>query len=273
LTAASANQAGYLVATETRDVIDILRPFSVPARLGMTIETGLIDNQVIPKVTQQTTPQWQNTEAASVTPSTPTLSQIAATPKQVGVVVQYSRQLSLQANADVFVRNELLRTVGMTIDQAAIVGSGASGQPLGLLNTAGVQTQSGTTLNAGCSTMKQKSAEANAADERITFVSTPAVRALLEGRERSTGGGKFVWDADKVADRPAYVSTDMPAATMIAGDWSLIWLGLWGPGFVVEVNPFDPAGFKSGMIQARIIVRCDVAVLHPSAFVVASSIT
>jgi hypothetical protein len=48
---------------------------------------------------------------------------------------------------------------------------------------------------------------------------------------------------------------------------------IWGAGFVVEINPYDPTGFKSGQIQARIIVSCDVAVLQPSGFVVASSIT
>jgi hypothetical protein len=121
--------------------------------------------------------------------------------------------------------------------------------------------------------MKRKSAEANVTDEAISYLSTPAVRELLEGRERATGGGRFVWDKDQVADRAAYVSTDVPTATMICGDWSLIYLGIWGEGFVLEVNPFDPTGFKTGTIQARMLVTCDVAVLHPSAFVVASSIT
>ena len=65
--------------------------------------------------------------------------------------------------------------------------------------------------------MKRKSSEANVTDASISFLSTPAVRELLEGREKATGGGKFVWDKDLVADRPAYVSTDVPVATMICG--------------------------------------------------------
>lgn len=121
--------------------------------------------------------------------------------------------------------------------------------------------------------MKRKSAEANVTDENIAFLSTPAVRELLEGRERTTGGGRFVWDKDQVADRRAFVSTDVPTATMICGDFSLIYLGIWGKGFVLEVNPFDPSGFKTGTIQARMLVTCDIAVLHPNGFVVASSIT
>jgi len=77
----------------------------------------------------------------------------------------------------------------------------------------------------------------------------------------------------KVADRRAYASTDVPTATMGCGDLSNLFLGLWGAGFVIEINPFDPSGFKAGIIQARVIVTCDVCVLHPSSFVVASSIT
>jgi len=41
----------------------------------------------------------------------------------------------------------------------------------------------------------------------------------------------------------------------------------------LELNPFDTTGFKSGIIQARVLVSCDNAVLHPAGFVVASSIT
>ena len=265
--------ASYLKQTEVRATIDILRQFSVTNQAGVLIESGLTGDMAFPKVTVKSSPAWLNTETAQISPSTPTLSQIALTPKQVGALIVFSRQLSKQANADRFVGRELLRTIGGAVDQAVINGSGASGQPLGILNTVGLQAQSGTTLNAGTATMKRKSAEANVTDESITFLSTPAVRELLEGRERATGGGRFVWDKDQVADRRALVSTDVPTATMLCGDFALVYFGIWGQGFVLEINPYDTAGFKAGLIQGRMLVSCDVAVLHPSAFVVATSIT
>lgn len=270
---AVGSAGGYLRPTETREAVDILRPWSVTTKAGMLVESGLVGDVAFPKVTQKSSPAWLSTETAQVTSSQPSLAQVAMSPKTVGDVIVFSRQLAKQTNADRIVGRELLRTLGTSIDQAVISGSSASGQPTGLLNTAGVQVQSGTTLNAGISTMKRKSAEANVNDEAISFLSTPAVRELLEGRERSTGGGRFVWDKDQVADRRAFVSTDVPASTMVCGDWSLIYLGIWGQGFVLEVNPFDPTGFKTGTIQARMLVTCDVAVLHPNGFVVASSIT
>lgn len=273
LTVASASGGGYLVGTETQEAIDVLRPWSVTMRAGLQVEAGLVGNQVVPRTSGNVTPVWQPTEGTQVTPSQPTLGQIALTPKTVGGVVQFSRQLAQQANAEAFVGRELARTIGTAVDQAALNGSGASGQPTGLIITSGVQTQSGTTLNAGVRTMKRKAAEANVDDSRIAYISTPAVRELLEGREIVTGSGRFVWDDDKVADRPAYVTTDMPAATMICGDFGHVYVGIWGEAFVLEVNPYEPTNFRAGVIQARVLVSCDVAVLYPAGFVVASSIT
>jgi HK97 family phage major capsid protein len=274
LTKSTASAGGYLVGTDTPEAVDILRPWSVTARAGVMIETGLVGDQAIPKVTAKATPAWLSTEGSQVTPSQPTLAQIAVTPKQVGAVVNFSRQLAKQTNAEAFVGRELMRTVGTALDQAVINGLGVSGQPTGLLLTAGVQTQSGTTLNhAGTTAMKQKCASANVADERIRFLSTPAICELLENRLRTGNGSRYVWDEEKVADRPAFVSTDVPAATMVSGDFGNIYVGIWGEVFTLEINPFDPTHFKTGVIQGRIILSCDVAVLHASGFCKAETIT
>src|SRR6202008_561986 len=118
--------------------------------------------------------------------------------------------------------------------------SGANGQPTGLLNTAGLGSQSGTTLaQAGVLNMKETCATANARDEGIAFLTTPAVREILEGRERGTNGDGFIWDNEQIASRPGHVSTDMPSATMVAGDWQDLLLGLWGPGFEFSLNPYE----------------------------------
>jgi HK97 family phage major capsid protein len=274
LLTASGTAGGYLVSgRETHEAVDILRPWSVTARAGVVIETGLVGNQAVPKVTAKATAEWQTLETTAISGSQPTLGEIALLPKTVGVTLDFSRQLARQTNAEKFVQRELLRTAGTAVDQAVINGSGIAGEPLGLMRVPGVQTQSGTTLNSGVLSMKQKAAEANVNDERIAFLSTPAVRALLEARERASGGGKFVWENDRVADRPAYVSTDLPAGVMIAGDFSNVYVGVWGAGLIVEINPHDPQAFKAGIIRARVLVSLDVAVLHPSGFVVASSIT
>lgn len=275
LTAGVAVAGGYLVASETPEAVDILRPWSVSARSGAMVETGLVGNQVVPKTTTKSTGYWLQTEGTQVTASQPTVGQIALTPKTVGGLITFSRQLSLQANAQAFTARELLRTIGTMFDQAVLNGSGASGQPTGLLNTAGIITQSGTSLgHAGVCNMKERVATANAPDTEMAFVGTPEVRELLETREVVTGAGRFIWADDRVAGRPGYVSTDVPSATLICTAWaSTVYIGIWGQGFVIEINPFDPTGFKAGAIQARLLVSMDVAILHPAAVCVSTSIT
>ena len=269
-----ASAGGYLVSTETMDAVDILRPFSVTVKAGIIISTGLVGDQVIPKTTVKSTPSWIPSESTSVTASTPVLSQTGCTPKTASIIINFSRQLSIQANAETFVRRELLRTVGTAVDQAIISGSGASGQPLGIIGTPGIGGVTGTSLAyAGVTNMKRRVSDSNANDEGISFIASPGIRELLEVREKATNSGIHIWDNDRVASRPAYVSTDVPSATLICGSWSSIWLGVWSSGFVVEINPYDSTGFKTGTIQARILVSLDVCILHPAGFCKAESIT
>jgi len=273
LTKAVGSAGGFLVGTQLQDSLDVLRPERVLERAGMQIEYGLVGDQLLPKVSAKSTQQWLPNEASQGTESINSLVQIALTPKNTIGTFDYSRLFAKQTNAPVFASRELLNTAWTSITQGVLTGLGTSGQMTGIVNTAGVQTQSGTTLNIGVTVMQQKSAEANASDARITFLSTPAVRQLLRIREIVTGSGRFVWDRDQVADRPAYVSTDVPTATMICGDFSLVYLGFWGAGLFLEINPYEQTNFRAGIIQARVLVSCDCAVLAPSAFVVASSIT
>lgn len=273
LTTETPGAAGYLVGAATDEALDVLRPWSVVARAGITIFERLSSSLLLPRTTSKAIAYWLANQATNITESTPATGQIAFEPKEAGAYIEFSRQFALQTRyaGEQYVRRELLRTVGSLVDQAVLSGSGAAGQPTGLLNTAGIGTQSGTSLSyTGVCDMKEAAATANAPDEAIAFLGTPAVRQLLEVRERATGSG-FIWDDDRVASRPAHVTTDLPAATLIAGAWSELILGLWGPGVEFSVNPY--AGFPQGIIGARVVVACDVAVAHAAAFTAASSIT
>ena len=273
LSTASPSSGGYLVDSASFAALDALRPYSVTARAWISIAAGLNGNAEQPRTTSHATINWLNGEAAQATPSTPAVGSIGLSPKTACAVVEFSRNFSLQANAEAFARRELLGTAGAAVDQAVLSGSGLSGQPLGILNVPGIGSTSGSSLGqTGVVEMKRKVSDANAPDAGIGFIATPAVRELLEKRERATGLG-FVWDNDRVASRPAAVSTLMPSATMVAAYWPSVYLYLWGPGFAIEINPFDGSGFKFGKIQARVMVSCDVAAAHPAAICAASSIS
>jgi HK97 family phage major capsid protein len=267
-----AGTGGYLVGVDSAEAVDALRPWSVAARAGITIMSGLRNNMTLPATDTTTTGYWLNTEGTTVTESTPAIGQVALSPKTAGAMLEFSRLLQLQSpGIETVLRRDLLRTVGSLVDAAIFNGSGSGGEPLGLLGTSGVGATAGASLDwADVLGMQESIAAANADDANVAFIATPAVRKLLSGRERATGSG-FIWGDGRIAGAPGYVSTDVPTATMIAGDWSNVVLGLWGPGFEFAVDP--TAGFKAGIIAARVLVSCDVGVRVPAAMNAATSIS
>jgi HK97 family phage major capsid protein len=275
LTAANAGAGGYLLGVDPYAAQDMLRPWSTVLRAGVTVEDHLQGNVTVARTTAKTTIVWQTNEASQATPSQPTLAQAALTPKTAIGVIQASRNFMTQADPERWIRRELLRTCGTVVDQAVLNGSGAAGQPTGILNTVGLGTQTGTSLAwAGVLSMKRKAADANVQDGAVSFIGTTAVRELLEGRERATGGGSFIWQDDKIASCPANATTDMLTATLLSGPMSEVLFGIWGGGFAVEINPFDTTLFKAGIVQVRVVLSCDVAILcAPAAFTAATSIT
>jgi len=275
LTVANAASAGFLVAASVGAVRDVLRGWSVALSAGITVIDGLEGALVIPRVTTSPTGYAIPTEATAITESQPVLGQVALNVKNLACFCEFSRLLAQQANAEELVRMVMVSTLGKFLDAQILSGSGAAGELHGIFNIAGTQTQSGTSLaHAATTTMKKLTAEAGAVDREIAFVSTPAVRQLLENREKATGNGGFVWENGLVAEVPAFASNECPTASMLCGPWAQVILGQWGPpGLTLEINPYDPAGFKAGIVQARMILSVDVGVIRPSAFIKSTSIT
>jgi hypothetical protein len=82
-----------------------------------------------------------------------------------------------------------------------------------------------------------------------------------------------IWDDNRIAGCPGYATTDLPTGALICGAFPFVTLGLWGAGVIIELNPYDPTLFKTGQMQARVIVQCDVMVVHPAAFVLSASVS
>lgn len=280
LTAGTANAGGHLVATEnlSGSFIDLLRARAKVAQLGAFFLPGLQGNVTIPKLTAAATLYWLSTEATAITESQQTFGQLSLTPKNAGAYTEISRQLMMQSSpaADMLVMNDLSKVVALGIDLAAINGSGAAGQPTGVLNTSGIGSVTGTSLNyAGIIEFETDVATANADVETMAYLTTPAVRGLLKGRDKtSTTVGNYVWggqNGEKTLNGyRAEVSTQVPSATMIFGDWSQIIIAEWG---VLEIGLNPYANFPAGIIGIRAFQTVDIGVRQAGAFSSASSIT
>lgn len=281
LTAGTPSAGGYLVGTDNigESFIDLLRNKLVAVAMGAQLMTGLRGNVTIPKQSASATAYWLANESTTITESQPTLGQVALSPKNVGAYTEFSRQLLLQSNPSVdrMIANDLARVVGLAIDAASINGSGASGQPTGIINTAGIGAVVGTSIDyAKVLEFQTDVAAANALIDGPTcgYVTTPTVAGLLKQRYAVASTYSPLWEGNlvegKVAGMRAMASGQMPAGSMLFGDWSQLILGEWGM-LEIASNPF--ANFQSGLIGIRAMQTVDIAVRMPGAFSYASSVT
>lgn len=277
LTVATAGAGGYLVATQNVGFIELLRNRSVAMRMGAMRLTGLTGNVTVPRQSAAATAYWLANEATAITESQQTFVQMALAPKTVGAYTEISRQLLLQSNpaAEAIVTTDLASQVALAADLASINGSGAAGQPTGIINTAGVGSVTGTSIDfAKVLEFQTDVAAANVQPARGGYVTTPAVASLLIQRVKYTSTASPIWEGNvwdgQVVGFPAMSSNQMPAATMIFGDWASLVLAEWGT-LEIEVNPY--ANFQAGIIGVRAMYTMDVGVRIPAAFSVASSIT
>jgi hypothetical protein len=271
----TASNGGFLVAAENQQLVDIFRPYSPLLKSGVTVIGGLQANALFPNVSQDVSGEWLSSETAPITDAPPVLGSKATSPKTFGITVRWSRQLQLQArDIETDIRGICAKAAIEGVDLAAVTGAGASGVPLGLLNQSGIGAQSGTAYShANSLTTRETLADLNVDDDAISWLGNPGVRTILAARERAPGD-KFIWDEDVVTDRDARVSNIVPSGTLVAGDFSQLVDCFFGPGFQIDVTPFASASdFQIGNMALRLMVSVDIALLHPTAFVVVGSVT
>lgn len=277
LTVGTAGAGGYLVETANMGFIELLRNVSVMYAMGTTRLTGMQGNVTIPKQSAAGTAFWLSTEATGITESQPTFVQVAMSPKNVGGYSEISRQLLLQSDpsAEGLVMADLASVVALEIDRAGLNGSGAAGQPTGILQTAGIGAVTGTTLDyADIIEFMTDTAAGNALSDSSGYVTTPGVAGLLMARVKFASTASPIWEGKllngSINGYRAMASNQVPSASMLFGDFSKTVIAEWGV-LEIEVNPF--ANFAAGIIGVRAIASVDVAVRYPTAYSSASSIT
>lgn len=277
LTVGTAGAGGYLVATNNVGFIEILRNRSVVSRMGARRLPGLQGSVAVPRQSAAGTAYWLSTEATAITESQQTFVQMALSPKNVGAYTEISRQLLLQSSpgAEGIVTDDLAQVVAIAVDLAALNGSGASGQPTGVINTSGIGAVTGASLGyAGVLEFQTDVAGSNVMPTAGGYVTTPAVSSLMMQRARFSNTDTPLWVGNiwdgAMAGFPAMSSNQVPSANMLFGDWQELVIGEWGV-LEVEVNPY--ANFAAGIIGVRAIYSMDVGVRRPFAFSLATSIT
>lgn len=275
---------GHLVATDllSGSFIELLRNAMVINGLGTRYLTGLVGNIAIPKQTGGGTMYWV-TEGNGPSASDQAFAQVPMNPKTAAARTQISRKLLLQSSIDIenFVRQDLATVVGLGIQQAAINGSGAGGQPRGILNTAGIGSVAGGADGAAPTwdhvvDLETEVSVANADVGTLAYLTNARVRgALKKTFIDGPGTAQRVWQP---GDTPlngyrAAVTNAVPGnltkgagedlSALIFGNFADLIIGMWG-GLDLQVDPYS-AG-DSGAVIVRAFQDVDVAVRHAESF-------
>ena len=291
----TAVQGGNLVQTQLlyENFIEVLRNQLVTAILGARYLTGLEGNIDIPRQITQTGTFWV-AESGAPTEAEATFDKVSLRPKTIGALSKMSRLMLLQATPaiEMLARQDLLAVIALALDLAALSGSGASNQPTGIVNQAGVGSVVGGTNGLALSfdhliQLKYATKFANAPQGAAAFALNSKAIGFLSTLKASTG--QYLWDPqggltsaspDRVKGSPYAESQQLRStltkgsstgicSELIYGNWQELFIAMWGVTEIM-VNPYDSVGFTTGDVLIRAFQTCDIGVRHGASFAVMS---
>lgn len=252
------------------DFIDVLRNASSVMQAGARTLPGLSGDLKIPKKTSAASAAWISAEGGDSSESEMTVGSVSMTPKTIGAHTDVTRQLLIQSSlaVEALMRDDLAQAIALAIDLAGLEGSGASGQPTGILNTSGVNTV--TTFGAANPTypevvsLETAVANANALMGNLAYIVPSAMRGALKTTEKATGTAQFVVEpGGTINGYRSIVSNQGTAGNLYFGNFSDLLIGFFG-GLDITVDPYTHS--KSGTVRIVALQSTDVAVRHAASF-------
>lgn len=270
---------------QTRPIIDRLFPGSVAAQMGaqmIQIGTGAVE---WPVTTSSVTAGWANGELAAVPgPTTYTTVDKALKPEQtMGVTMRISRKALLQSGdaLEQAIRRDMAGTMAAELDKAIFLGTGATGQPLGVITGAATYGITSTDAAAQASwaalraaVVRFMTANAAAGPGAVKALVRPELWGFLDGIEAFAGSGVTEWSRITSQLGGVVQTTNALAApaggppletsvllTTNAGGVAPIFVGLWGAVDLIR-DPYSDA--TSGGLRLTALTTADVTVARGS---------
>lgn len=247
-TPTGATTGTNLVATDflAGSFIDLLRPRTTIMRLANSMG-GLVGNVDIPKQTGGATAYWVG-EGSSAKEATPTIGQVAMSPKTVGAYTDITRRLLKQStpDAEMIVRNDLVSAIAQAIDLGGYYGTGADHQPLGLVNYTGVNGVAFAAANpthAEIVQMETEIASDNADINSMAYVCNAKLRGYAKTTPKFSSGSSVaaagtIWEPGNTMNGyNAEVTNQIATGDVIFGNFADLVVGLWG-GLDLTVDPY-----------------------------------
>jgi HK97 family phage major capsid protein len=232
--------------------------------------TGLDGNVDIPGGNANVTAAWLGSEDANAAESNPSFRKISLSIKDLAVYTDMTRRMLLQSTIDIemYVRGQILDGMAQAIDTAGFYGSGASGQPTGLANTAGIGSK---TFAAAIPTrdeiidMRTAISATNQTASPV-FVGNSEMAGGLMKAKVDAGSGRFLMEAEgRLTTGNRFEETNqITSGDLFAGVFSDMIMATWG---TLELDRSTEAKFLSGGLRLRAIQSVDFGVRRVGSFV------
>lgn len=289
-------QGGNLVQTQllASNFIDALRNTAQVIQAGATILPGLVGKVDVPRRSTTTNSYWV-AESGAVTEAEATFDKVSLSPKTVGALSKMSRLALMQTTPAIeqITRDDLLQQLGLAIDLAAMSGTGSGGQPLGIVNTAGIGSVVGGVNGANVTfdnliALETALSNSNAPWATRGYMMNSKTVGTLKTLKSSTGA--YLWTSNSNGQRsgtppdfngyPVGVTNQVRSnltkgsssgicSEIVFGAWGELLIGEWGV-LEILVNPYDSTGFTSGDVLIRALQTLDIQVRHAASFAVQS---
>jgi len=270
----SAGSDGDLIGQDYRggSFIDALRNNSAVMPLATNLN-GLSGDVKIPKKTGTSTAAFISSEGGAAGETEMTIGNVSLTPKTLGTYTDMTRQLMIQSSLDVenLVRQDLAQSMAIAIDDAALEGSGSSGNPTGITNTTGINTVSLSSAAAPTwaevVSIESSIAVDNALMGQLAYIVHPTNYGTLKTTSKDTGSGIFVAANGEMNGYPVVVSPQLTANNYVFGNFNDLLIGFFG-GLDIVVDPYSNS--TSGTVRVVALQSVDCAVRHAVSFCAAS---
>lgn len=289
LSVGSDPAGGYTVDTDllSGSFIELLQNRMMVKQMGATVLDNLVGDIAIPGQATGATAEWEG-ENDDNAPSSPTFRQIALTPNRLGTYTDISKQLLMQSSVSVeqIVKNLIVESIALAIDYAALHGTGAGHQPVGIANTSGIGSVAGGTNGlaptwAHIVELETDVAVANADVQNMGYLTNAKVRGKLKTTVKESGVPEYIWQDNEIppgfgrlngykAGVSNQVSSTLTKGTstgvcsaIFYGNWSDLILAFWG-GMDMVIDPYTLAIQNQLRITAN--TYADVNIRHVESF-------
>jgi len=255
-----------------------LRGELLAEKLGVRFINNLVGNLNI--VTGGADASWV-AEDVDASKAYPAYAKTTLSPKRLQILqgITYDLMHQNSHSVDALIMDDMVKAHAAALDAAIFAGSGSSGQPSGVMASAGntveIAGTGGAITYAKLVEMEQAVGEDNGLlDSSLAYVSNAKVMGKLKTIQQVNGYPYYLLNDGKVNGYPFYLSNALPSnltkstgsnlSAALFGAWSQVICATWGGGLQFIIDPYTAK--KAGVLEVTAIAYHDVAVRHANAF-------